>query len=180
MRAKTLSLLALVLVFGCDGSSSVKKVDSGSDPSNPAVGCPATLVGTWILDSVSCGGVDVTGTIASQGGVTDMHLRIDDNGTSCSVTGTLVGPTCTEIEEGTLVADEEGTYVLVPQGITDCQPAGCRFNASDLACALGDRANETGMTSFDLSYGVLTMTTQPPAGLCGSYGAATGIAFTKS
>lgn len=182
MRTRTLSVLALVLALACDGSDKSKKGDAGGDSVNQGgvpLGCPA---GLWIMNSVLCGNIDVTATVASQGGISDMQLQIADDGTACTVVATVTGPTCAEVEEVTLIPDATGTHAVVSKGITDCQPAQCKFNTSDIPCRVGDRASvgTTSTSALTADGATLTVTTQPPDGLCGSFGQPTVALYTKS
>jgi hypothetical protein len=176
-------VLALILALGCDSSDKSKGGDAGGDGGGEITetpGCTASLVGTWTMASVSCGGADVTASIGIQGGITEMRLQIADSGTSCAVVATTTGPTCVEARKVTLNPAASGSYAVVDQGITDCQPAQCAFNASDAPCKLGDRASEASTSSLDVKDGTLTVTSPPPSGLCGGYGVATIISYTKS
>jgi hypothetical protein len=181
MRTRTLSALVLVLALACDSSDKSKKGDAGGDGVNQGgvpQGCPA---GTWIMDSVFCGNIDVTATVASEGGISDMQLQIADDGTTCTVVATVTGSTCSEVEEVTLIPDATGTHAVVSKGITDCQPAQCKFNSSDISCRVGDRASgaTTSTTALKADGATLTVTTQPPDGLCGSFGQPTIALYTK-
>jgi hypothetical protein len=180
MFMRTLLVSALLLVLGCDKSDSPKKGDGGGSDGTGAPACAANLVGTWKMVSVFCGDSDVTLSIGTQGGISDMRLQLSDKGTSCGVLSAVSGPTCAETEALALVPDAAGTFSVVSQGITDCQPVQCVFNASDQPCALGDRAGEASTTSLKLDGDTLTMTSQPPSGMCGGSGAATIISYVRS
>ena len=184
MRIRTLSALVLVFALACDGSDKSKKGDAGGDGVNQGavpLGCPA---GLWIMNSVLCGNIDVTATVASQGGISGMQLQIIDDGTTCTLVATASGPTCTEVEEVTLIPDGTGASTVVSKGSTDCQPAKCAFNSSDIPCRIGDRASATSTTTSTTGLTTdgttLTVTSQPPEGLCGGFGQATTALYTKS
>jgi hypothetical protein len=119
--------------------------------------------------------------MVSEGGITEMRLQIQDNGTNCTVVGTSTGPTCTETESVVLQPDSPGMYIAVGKGVTDCQPAQCTFNAKDTPCALGDRASSTtaSIAAFQADGSSFTLTSRPPGGLCGGYGQLTVITYAK-
>jgi hypothetical protein len=141
--------------------------------------CPSNLVGTWRMSFVFCGNTNVTSSINSQGGISGMTLDIRDTGTGCAVVATASGPTCTEVAEASLVPNAVGGHTVIGKGITGCQPAQCVFNPNDAPCALGDGAGETIADSLIWNEGLLIVTTQPPSGLCGSYGTVTTIRYTR-
>jgi hypothetical protein len=184
MRMRNLIGLALVLALGCDSSDKSKKGDAGADGVDQVAvtpACPAGLVGTWKMISVFCGDIDVTASIGSQGGISEMRLQVSDSGTDCVLVATASGPTCTETEDVSLVPDGAGNYAVVGKGITECQPAQCVFNANDAPCALGDRASSASVSATALKSdgAALTLSSQPPSGLCGGYGQATITTYTK-
>jgi hypothetical protein len=172
-------VFVLALALGCDGGEAKKT--SGGDAA--ATACPAdVVVGTWKMVSVFCDeDTDVTPAIVSEGGITEMRLQIQDNGTNCTVVGTSTGPTCTETESVVLQPDSPGRYLAMGKGVTDCQPAQCTFNAMDAPCAVGDRAGTTtaSIADFRSDGSTFTLSSRPPAGLCGGYGQRTTITYAK-
>jgi hypothetical protein len=80
-----------------------------------------------------------------------------------------------------LLSDSPGITTVVGKGVIDCQPAQCTFNPSDAPCVLGDRASTTSTTVTAAASGgaTLTLTSQPPSGLCGGYGQATVVTYTR-
>ena len=165
MDQRLASLSILLLATACSG---------------PKSNCPANVTGSWTMTSTFCGTTDVTSDITTQGGISQMLLALSDTGGACRIVSTNSGPTCAETEGFVLTANLDGSFTLVPAGgITSCQPAACTFNASDAPCAIGDRADPSTLTSMNLDGGNLVVTSQPPAGLCGSYGVATIVTYQK-
>ena len=193
MRLRTLTTLALLLVFNCNKPGGAAR-DSGGDvadaeaggpaqvgvPGDAAAVCATDLLGTWTMISVVCGGTDVTQEIRTNGGIADMRMAFSNTGASCGLVDTVSGPTCTEVEELTLLPGADGAFSIASRGITSCQPTQCVFNASDAPCILGDRAGASTQTSMNLDSGNLVVTSQPPAGLCGGHGIATILTYVKS
>ena len=196
MLIRTLSVLALLLVFNCSKAGGARVVDGGGAgaaagandggagqtgaPSDAGATCPAGLIGTWSMVSVVCGGTDVTQDLNTNGGIAGMRIDLSNIGGSCRLAYTVSGPTCTEVEEFDLLPDAGRTLSVVSRGFTNCQPAQCVFNANDGQCNLGDRASQTSLTSIKSDGGNLVMTSQPPAGVCGGYGVATILTYGKS
>jgi hypothetical protein len=131
-----------------------------------APGCPAA--GVYTLISFKCGATDITSVWKSI--IPTSTLTFSSQGTSCKMVITNTSNACKETQEETFVFGANGSHVNA--GITSCSPAGCKFNADDAPCVVGDRAAPsmaTTVTGFPVVNGQITMVTPANTGdICGA------------
>jgi hypothetical protein len=131
-----------------------------------APGCPPA--GVYTLISFKCGASDITSVWKSI--IPTTTLTFSSQGTSCKMILTNTSSACMEIQEETFVFGAQGTHTNA--GITSCSPVGCKFNADDAPCVVGDRAKATvasSATGFQVVNGQLTIVTPANSGdLCGA------------
>jgi hypothetical protein len=148
-----LILLGVVgLAAGCSDSGGGK-----------ALSCP--MNGTWALTSMSCGSTDITAPWKAR--VTSSVVTYT-SGANGACHGVLVntGPTCQETSEYDASLSGE-TETDNNAGITVCNPSGCKFDPSDAACVVGDRAGTSTETTV-ISGSTMTVTNSDAQGLCGT------------
>ena len=105
-----------------------------------APGCPPA--GVYTLISFKCGAQDITTVWKSI--IPSTTLTFSSQDATCKMVITNTSPACKETQEETFVFGAQGSHAVA--GITSCNPAGCKFNADDAPCVVGDRAKPT-MTS---------------------------------
>jgi hypothetical protein len=130
-----------------------------------APGCPAA--GVYHLISFKCGAMDITSVW--KGIIPSNTLTFSSQGTSCKMLMTMTAEACKETQEETFVFGPTGTHVGA--GITSCNPVGCKFNANDAPCMVGDRAKPSKAitaTGIDVVNGQITIVTPANSGdVCG-------------
>jgi hypothetical protein len=131
-----------------------------------APGCPPA--GVYTLISFKCGATDITSVWKSI--IPTSTLTFSSQGTSCKMVITNTSSACMETQEETFVFGDQGSHVAA--GITSCSPAGCKFNADDAPCVIGDRAKPamaSTATGFQVVNGQLTIVTPANTGdICGA------------
>jgi hypothetical protein len=132
----------------------------------PAPGCPPA--GIYTLISFKCGAMDITSTWKSI--IPSTTLTFSSDGASCKMVITNTSSACKETREETFVFGSQGSHVGA--GVTSCDPAGCKFNANDAPCVIGDGAKPmkaTTATGLPVVNGQITIVTPANTGdLCGA------------
>ncbi|HEY0708708.1 MAG TPA: DUF1566 domain-containing protein [Polyangia bacterium] len=131
----------------------------------PVAGCPAA--GVYTLISFKCGAMDITSVWKSI--IPSSTLTFSSQGPSCKMVITNTADACKETREETFVFGAQGSHTVA--GVTSCNPAGCKFNANDAPCVVGDDAKPatTGnVPGFEVVNGQITIVTPANSGgLCG-------------
>ena len=138
--------------------------------STPVAGCPAA--GVYTLISFKCGTQDITPIWKSI--IPSSTLTFSSQGGSCKMLMTMTADACKETQEETFVFGPQGSHVGA--GITSCNPVGCKFNADDEPCVVGDRAKPSTPSTFagfEVVNGQITIIT--PANTDDICGVAEGI-----
>jgi hypothetical protein len=158
-----LRLLQLSILAGCSnsglGQTDVATGTTGdTGPATVALqdcgSADLSWVGTWNLSAVRCGTFEFDDWYDSHDSAT-MVVAQDPAG-GCTVETTIVGPTCSRVENWTFTVPV-GTEVEVDRkGIASCDPAACTFAPTDPPCNPGDFAG-TEPHQIDDSSGALTI-----------------------
>jgi hypothetical protein len=171
--------MVVVYLAACGGDDA-SGVPDAPEADAPGATCP--LVGRWVMTSVFCNTTDVTADVRSTGGLTEMRIDFTTDATGpCHMAGTFTGPTCVEVEEHEASLQGDQLTVALGGGITSCQPAACKFNMNDAACANGDRANTgTGLTTAMVTGSMMVVTNRPPEGVCQRFAQNTITTYVKN
>ena len=132
--------------------------------------CPH--LGVWLLQTISCGSIDITAEWVLH--VPETKMKLASPGARVrSMKVWHEAPSCTEIHEGTLTPDGDA-WQLQTGGVTGCEPPGCKFAEVDEPCALGDQAG-VGTATIERHgdhHTEMTMALTSSQGLCAKYGLA--------
>ena len=156
-------MLLLSLALGCSnsglGQTDLAATGSTGDTGG-AVGlqdCP--WVGSWDLEAVRCSTFDYPDWYDTHTGAS-LVIEHDPLG-GCAVVSTVEGSNCTR-EESWHIGLPVGIEVVVTMnGITDCQPADCRFDPNDQdepTCTVGDNTRTIDDATLDDSAEAGTLT----------------------
>ena len=139
--------------------------DTGSTDAFVAEPCP--LAGSYHLESISCGAVDVTVDVLARS--PEIVLVLSDLPTGgCHLIWQQGSPSCrrtikAEATPGTTA------WTMVSEGVTSCEPEACAFTDGGLPCAVGDQAG-TYFEALTVVGDELTATRDDGTSLCADLG----------